>query len=141
MRPLVDEFEDQRKSAPVLLAHPAAMVSPSAQSWRKAAVDDPARFKSSLNVGAHFGLTPRHCAAAQKKPSQQTATRSVTRVNDQAIKDRKMELDPNARLEKQSLLVGREGGNFAPCKSFSLLLSFPEAAVHLADRLRLSLES
>ena len=35
-----------------------------------------------------------------------------------------MELDPNARLEKQSLMVGREGGNFAPCKSFSLLLQF-----------------
>jgi hypothetical protein len=29
----------------------------------------------------------------------------VTRVDDQAIKDRKKELDPNARLEKQSLAI------------------------------------
>jgi transposase len=32
----------------------------------KAAVDDPARFKSSRTVGAHFGLTPRRFQSGEK---------------------------------------------------------------------------
>lgn len=34
-------------------------VGPIAAPTFKAAIDDPARFKSSRTVGAHFGLTPR----------------------------------------------------------------------------------
>ncbi|CUX51910.1 hypothetical protein [Agrobacterium tumefaciens] len=49
----------------------------------------------------------------QTKPSHQTAKRSVTRVNDQAVKDRKKELDPNARLEKRSLGMISSGFAFA----------------------------
>jgi len=32
----------------------------------KAAVDDPARFRSSRTVGAHFGLTPRRFQSGEK---------------------------------------------------------------------------
>ena len=32
----------------------------------KAAIDDPARFKSSRIVGAHFGLTPRRFQSGEK---------------------------------------------------------------------------
>ncbi|WP_206607252.1 transposase [Rhizobium tubonense] len=32
----------------------------------KAAADDPARFKSSRTVGAHFGLTPRRFQSGEK---------------------------------------------------------------------------
>ena len=45
-------------------------------------------------------LIPCMRAAAPTAKGQQTAKRSVTRVNDQANDDQK-ELDPNARLEKR----------------------------------------
>lgn len=35
----------------------------------KAAVDDPARFKSSRTVGSHFGLTPRRFQSGEKDNS------------------------------------------------------------------------
>jgi hypothetical protein len=70
---------------------------------------------ASKRVQKRGSPDPLRCmrAAASLDRSHQTAKRSVTRVNDQAVKDRKKELDPNARLEKRSLGMISSGFAFA----------------------------
>jgi transposase len=46
-----------------------------------AAVDDPARFKSSKGVGAHFGLTPR-----KYQSGETDITGRISKIGDEAVR-------------------------------------------------------
>ena len=47
----------------------------------KSAIDDPSRFKSSRNVGAHFGLTPRRLQSGEKDQ-----TGHISRAGDKEVR-------------------------------------------------------
>jgi len=51
-----------------------------------AAVDDPARFRSSEAVGAHFGLTPRKYQSGETRSGETDVTGRISKIGDAGVR-------------------------------------------------------
>lgn len=79
----------------------------------KAAMDDPGRFRSSRQVGAHFGLTPRRYQSGEKDVSGR-----ISKVGDHAVRVALYEAAnvilthpvKGGRLKRWGLAIGRRSG-------------------------------
>ena len=95
----------------------------------KSAVDDPARFSSSRQVGAHFGLTP-----SKHQSGEADVTGSITKAGDASVR--------SALFEAATVLLTRTT-SFSKLKSWGMRVAqrrgFKRAAVAVARKLAIIL--
>ena len=91
-----------------------------------AAIDDPARFKSSKAVGAHFGLTPK-----KYQSGETDFTGRISKIGDAAVR--------TALYEAAHIILTRPVKGCAPLKSWAMRLArrggMKKAKVALARKL------
>ena len=90
------------------------------------AIDDPARFKSSKQTGAHFGLTPR-----KYQSGQTDVTGRISKIGDAAVR--------TALYEAAHIMLTKPIKGCAPLKSWAMRIArrsgMKKAKVALARKL------
>ena len=114
----------QHGKARLLMTTPA--VGPIVALTYAGAIDDPARFKSSKQTGAHFGLTPR-----KYQSGQTDVTGRISKIGDAAVR--------TALYEAAHIMLTKPIKGCAPLKSWAMRIArrsgMKKAKVALARKL------